>query len=155
MRISRSLQTDGALRLWRQSGRWQRQCGEWREKFLCTQPESSRRPFAYETRMVPQDHCQCRKSNHAVIYTIISINGHLHVQFHVRFHKRFCIWCDIRSTVKSTADMKSYTKLNRFCKPALNRSDWQMYAQNLNLKLLDTTFVVVGRFCFSRCRPNV
>jgi hypothetical protein len=32
---------------------------EGREKFLCTQPESSRRPFAYETRMVPQDHCQC------------------------------------------------------------------------------------------------
>jgi hypothetical protein len=28
---------------------------EGREKFLCTQPESSRRPFAYETRMVPQD----------------------------------------------------------------------------------------------------
>jgi hypothetical protein len=32
---------------------------EGREKFLCTQPESSRQPLAYETRMVPQDHCQC------------------------------------------------------------------------------------------------
>jgi hypothetical protein len=32
---------------------------EGREKFLCTQPESSRRPFAYETRMVPQNHCKC------------------------------------------------------------------------------------------------
>jgi hypothetical protein len=32
---------------------------EWREKCLCTQPESNRRPLAYETRMVPQDHCQC------------------------------------------------------------------------------------------------
>jgi hypothetical protein len=30
---------------------------EGREKFLCTQPESNRRPLAYETRMVPQDHC--------------------------------------------------------------------------------------------------
>jgi hypothetical protein len=32
---------------------------EEREKFLCTQPESNRQPLAYETRMVPQDHCQC------------------------------------------------------------------------------------------------
>jgi hypothetical protein len=31
---------------------------EGREKFLCTKQESNRRPFAYETRMVPQDHCQ-------------------------------------------------------------------------------------------------
>jgi hypothetical protein len=32
---------------------------EGREKFLCTQPELSRQPFVYETRMVPQDHYQC------------------------------------------------------------------------------------------------
>jgi hypothetical protein len=32
---------------------------EEREKFLCTQPESNRQPLAYETRTVPQDHCQC------------------------------------------------------------------------------------------------
>jgi hypothetical protein len=32
---------------------------EGREKFLCTQLESNRQPLAYETRMVPQDHCQC------------------------------------------------------------------------------------------------
>jgi hypothetical protein len=32
---------------------------EGREKFLCTQPKSNRQPLAYETRMVPQDHCQC------------------------------------------------------------------------------------------------
>jgi hypothetical protein len=32
---------------------------ERREKFLCTHPESNRQPLAYETSMVPQDHCQC------------------------------------------------------------------------------------------------
>jgi hypothetical protein len=40
----------------------------WRvEKFLCTQPDSKRRPFAYETRMVPQDHCQC------TLFTVTSV----------------------------------------------------------------------------------
>jgi hypothetical protein len=32
---------------------------EEREKFLCTQPELNGQPLAYETRMVPQEHCQC------------------------------------------------------------------------------------------------
>jgi hypothetical protein len=32
---------------------------EGREKFVCTQPESNRQSLTYETRMVPQDHCQC------------------------------------------------------------------------------------------------
>jgi hypothetical protein len=32
---------------------------EGREKFCAPSWESNRRPLAYETRMVPQDHCQC------------------------------------------------------------------------------------------------
>jgi hypothetical protein len=71
MRILWSLETDGALRLWRQLGRWQQQCEEWREKFLCTQPESNQRPLAYETRMVPQDFCQCTSYSYVFGRTVL------------------------------------------------------------------------------------
>jgi hypothetical protein len=40
---------------------------EEREKFLSTQPESNRQPLAYETRMVPQDHCQFLYNAHHML----------------------------------------------------------------------------------------
>jgi hypothetical protein len=48
------------VKVWRQSVKWQRKRGE--KSFCAPSRESNRRPLAYDTRMVPQDHCQCRQT---------------------------------------------------------------------------------------------